>query len=111
MTGDIVPNTAINALTAPDAYSAASTIDPGLRIDHFNIDVSNQPIYWQYKQTTFPAATPGMATWGAEVYMIPGSRSIFRGGLAGVRFRAAIPKASLPVGATQAIVTVEAEIG
>lgn len=102
----------INALTAPDAYTPASTLDLFTWVRWFNIDVSNQAIYWQLKQ-----AQPGArnlddarsTTWTlVEVYMPPGSRSIIRALTAGLKFRAAIPAAQLPAGSKQAVVTVEA---
>ena len=102
-----MPNSALNAITAPDAYATTSTIDGGQFIDHFNIDVANQAIYWQMKQASRPFDGPQMATWQAEVYMLPGSRTITRPAMTGARFRAATPAASLPAGATQAVVTLE----
>ena len=102
-------NAALNAVTAPDAYTPSSTLAPGVFLDHFNIDVANQAIYWQ--PFVAPAnGTAGMAVWGAEVYMPPGSRSITRDYLCGARFRAAIPLASLPAGGKQAVVTLEVVI-
>ena len=102
-----MPNAALNAVTAPDNYTGASTIDGGQFIEHFNIDVANQAIYWQMKQASRIGDGPQMATWQAEVQMLPGSRTIKRAAMTGARFRAAIPAASLPAGSTQAIVTLE----
>ena len=102
-----MPNATRNAVTAPDDYTQQSTIDGGQFIDHFNLDVVNQSIYWQMKQASRPGDGPQMATWQAEVYMPPGSRVIRRRALVGARFRAAIPAAQLPAGVTQAIVTLE----
>jgi len=100
-------NAAINVLTAPDTYTPASTLDTGNFVDHFNIDVYNQGIYWSIRQG-HPRQSPGMAQWGPDVYMAPGSRTINRLWLVGMRFRAAIPAAQLPAGTSQAIVTLEA---
>src|SRR5215471_12054729 len=95
--------TTINARIAPDQYSAQSTIED-VDISRINIDVYNQSIYWQLK---FP---PG--NWeGTEVHMGPGSHSLSRGIVRGIRFRAATPVAQIPVGQTQAIVTLEALSG
>lgn len=102
-----MPNSALNAVTAPDQYATTATLDTGNWIDHFNLDVANQAIYWQMKQASRPGENPQMASWQAEVYMTPGSRSITRPGMTGARFRAATAAASLPSGATQAIVTLE----
>lgn len=99
-------NAAINALTAPDQYDAASTLDTGRFVNWFNIDVYNQAIYWSIKQAA-PRQTPGMAQWGPDIYMGPGSRTIQRVYVAGMRFRAAIKAANLPAGAAQAVVTLE----
>lgn len=102
-----MPNSARNAVTAPDQYSAASTLDGGQFIKWFNLDVANQAIYWQAKQVNRIGDNPQMATWQAEVYMTPASRTINRPGLVGARFRAAIAAASLPAGSSQAVVTLE----
>jgi hypothetical protein len=103
-----VANVALNAITAPDAYTPASTLGPaGAFADHINLDSVNAGIYWQICQTPNDAATPQLATWQAEVYMLPGSRSLTRPGVTGVRVRAAIPAAQLPAGGKQAVVTVE----
>jgi hypothetical protein len=98
---------ALNNVTAPDAYSAAATLDNLPFPTRLNIDVANQAIYWQLKQSTGSGlSTEG--TWGQEVYMTPGSRTLFRSGVRGVRVRAAVTAANLPAGSTQAHVTVEA---
>lgn len=102
-----MPNDAINALTAPDAATAASTLGPApVLYDHVNIDVANQAIFWQHAEASDPTR-PQSASWQAPVYMTPGSRSISRANLAGFRFWAAIPAAQLGT-ATQAVVTAEA---
>lgn len=102
-----MPNAAINALTAPDAVTNASTIDPGRQIDRVIIDVANQGIYRALKEFT-GNLSPAAGYWGGEVYQAPGSRVVTRSTLCGVRFRAAIPAAQLPAGQSQAVVTVEA---
>ena len=102
-----MPNSALNNVTAPDNYSASASIDTGNWLDHINIDVTNSAIYLQIKQASRPGDTPQMSTWQAEVFMIPGSRTINRPGLTGFRFRAATPAAQLPAGASQAQVTAE----
>ena len=107
-----MPTVAINALTAPDAYTAASTIDLGRPITYIRIDVANQAIYWQPKIDLWSGTGIGRGTpsgdWDMATYLLP-SYSVFRqANLVGVRFQAAIPLASLPVGATQAVVTVRA---
>jgi hypothetical protein len=99
---------AINNLVAPDAYSLASTLQNLPGPTSINIDVSNQAIYWQVQQITTPQRLYTEASWQEETYMQPGSRSIYRPGLRGFRFRAAVPAASLPSGIGQAQVTVEA---
>jgi hypothetical protein len=102
-----MPSLAINNLTAPDTYTAASTLYPLPLLDHINIDVQNAAIYWQIAETN-PLTTVLSGAWNSEVFMIPGSRTLTRGSMVGVRFRAAIPTAQLPVGAIQAQVTIEA---
>lgn len=108
-------NQSINGLTAPDQYTAASTIDTGQGMRRFVLDVVNQAIYWQAKINPNPRGTGAReiagAQWQQEVQMIPGSRVISRPGLAGVRFRAVTPLASIPAGQSQAVVTVEAVFG
>lgn len=92
------------SLTAPDHYTAASTIE-GVMLDRINLDVLNQAIYWQLK-LGFGA---GSGNWeAAEKKMTPGSRTISRPGITGIRVRAAVPAAQLPPGFPQAIVDVEA---
>lgn len=96
---------ALNAIAAPDAYNAAATID-GVPIRRVNIDASNQAIYWQLKLSS---SGGGSGVWdSSETYMGPGSRSVSRPSIVGVRVRAALPAASLPAGANRAVVTVEA---
>lgn len=101
---------AINNQPAPDLYTADATLElSGLSrgLDHINVDVAgNSGIYRQLKLLVDPDGREGL--WSAEVYQAPGSRSLFRRGLVGIRFRAATPAAGLPIGAAQATVTIEA---
>lgn len=98
-------NVAINGLIAPDNYTSASTIDLISEVDHYNIDVVNQAIFWQLKE--FQTDPRSGAFTGIEVKMLPGSRTIDRPHTCGIKFRAAIPAAQVPYG-SQAIVTIEA---
>lgn len=98
---------ALNNVTAPDQYSDAATLQNLNGVTRLNIDVANQAIFWQLK---LPRGSNLFteAAWDQEVFMLPGSRSLFRPGVVGVRIRAAIPAAHLPVGGSPAQVTVEA---
>lgn len=98
---------ALNNITAPDNYTAASTLESLPVLDHVNLDVSNQAIYWSLKQSN-DLATGVTGAWQPEVFMLPGSRVLRRQGMIGIRVRAATAAANLPTGATQAHVTVEA---
>jgi hypothetical protein len=102
-----MPSYALNNITAPDKYGKTSTLDPLPVLDHINIDVTNQAIYWSIKQTN-QLTTDLSGAWQPEVFMAPGSRSISRHGVVGIRIRAAVAAANLPAGSTQAQVTVEA---
>jgi hypothetical protein len=96
---------ALNRITAPDNYTAASTIE-GVPISHVVLDVANQGIYWQLQLVSGGGSR---GNWeSAEKYMLPGSKQITRANVCGIRVRAATPLASLPAGAAQAVVTVEA---
>jgi hypothetical protein len=99
---------ALNNITAPDTYTPAATLDNLPGPSTINIDVANQAIYWQLRLLVGTGlATEG--TWSQEIFMSPGSRSLNRSGVRGVRVRAAIPLATLQAqGAAQAQVTVEA---
>jgi len=101
-----MPNASLNNVTAPDAYTQAATIDSGMFVDRINLDVANQAIIWQLKESA-RGGPPGQASWQAEVLMLPGSRTLTRPFVTGLRFRAATLAANLPAGATQAAVTVE----
>ena len=99
-------NYALNNVTAPsNAPTQASTLAIGVFVDHFNIDVSNAAIYWQLQGVKQQSDPPQMADWSqyAYVQMIPGSRSIARQGVTGIRFYAVVAAAT-----PQAIVTIEA---
>ncbi|HET7047859.1 MAG TPA: hypothetical protein VFI54_06265 [Solirubrobacteraceae bacterium] len=99
---------ALNNITAPDAYTSASTLQNLPFPGRVNLDVTNQAIYWQLQQASGPTGMNTEGTWQREVFMGPGSRTLFRAGVRGIRVRAAVPAASLPAGATQARVTIEA---
>jgi len=104
----VASNYALNNITAPvNAPTVASTIEVGFFLDHINIDVTNAAIYWQLKGIKQPTDPAQMADWSqfAYVQMIPGSRTITRQGITGIRFYA-VNAAAAP----QAIVTVEAVI-
>jgi len=94
----------INALTAPDSYTPASTMT-GANFQRIILDVANQAIYWQIQDTLLG----GFGTWqeNAETYMLPGSRVILEP-TQGFRFRAAIPSTNIPAGTSQAVVTARA---
>jgi hypothetical protein len=106
-------NYALNQIVAPDPPNPtkASTLTVGVFVHHFNIDVLNQGIFWQLQSTPLPTDPPQMGTFQAYafVYMPPGSRTILRPQVTGIRFYAAMAAASLPAG-NQAIVTIEAVI-
>jgi hypothetical protein len=98
---------ALNNITAPDAYSSSATLLNLNGVTRINIDVANQGIFWQLQRATGTGLfTEG--SWDQEVFMAPGSRSLFRAGIVGARVRAAIPAADLPANTNQAIVTMEA---
>ena len=97
----------LDNITAPDNYTAASTLDQLPVLDHVNIDVANGGIFWQLKLASGPT-NPEAGSWDTEVRQNTGSRSLYRKGMVGIRIRAAVPAASLPAGAIQAQVNVEA---
>jgi len=99
---------ALNNITAPDAYTAASTLTNLKGVTRINLDVTNAGIYWQLQRSSHPSGLYTEGSWDTEVFMSSGSRSLFRGGITGFRVRAAVPAASLPAGVSQAQVTVEA---
>lgn len=99
---------ALNAINAPDAYTVQATLDGGMILDHINLDVINQGVYWQIRQIPQVGFPPQSASWQPEVFMAPGSRTIDRAGMVGVRVRAATPLASLPAGTLRSVATVEA---
>lgn len=101
---------AINQQVAPDEYGTdaqSGVLDRLPVLDHVNVDVANQGIYWSLKQTD-DLDPRQSGSWQPEVYMAPGSRTLSRAGMVGVRFRAAVPAAQLSPGVLQAVVTVEA---
>lgn len=106
----------LNNVTAPDAYTpgtptptqpVVATLDLLPILDHVNIDVVNAAIYWSIKQVSSSDPVLG-GSWQPEVFQLPGSRTIRRLGIVGIRFRAAIPAAQIPAGGFQAQVTIEA---
>lgn len=104
---DAMPSFPINNLTAPDNYSATSTLYPLPTLSWVNIDVVNAAIYWSIAQGN-PLTTDRSGTWQPEVFMLPGSRQIVRSAMVGIKFRAAVALANLPAGGQQAQVTIEA---
>lgn len=102
-----MPSYAINNLTAPDQYTQAGTLSPLPLLDHVNLDVANAAIYWSINQTN-ALTTDLSGSWQPEVFMLPGSRTLARVGMVGIRVRAAVKAANLPTGQPQAQVTVEA---
>lgn len=104
-----MPSYMLNNITAPDQYQSTSTLDNLPVLDHVNLDVSNQGIFWSLKQTS-DLTTDITGAWQPEVYMLPGSRILDRDGVVGIRIRAAIAAANLPAGGSQAQVTVEAVV-
>jgi hypothetical protein len=79
----------LNNVTTADAYTAANTLDNLPFPSRINLDVSNAAIFWQLKQADHAPGLYTGGTWGAEVMMLPGSRSLFRAGVRGFRVRSA----------------------
>lgn len=102
-----MPSYPLNNITAPDNYTAASTLYPLPVLDHINLDVQNAAIYWSIAETN-DLTTELSGSWQPEVFMIPGSRVITRPNIIGIRIRAAVPLAQIPAGSSQAQVTAEA---
>jgi hypothetical protein len=98
---------ALNNITAPDFYTDAATLNNLPWPQRINLDVANQAIWWQVSEVDARALYTE-ARWTGETYMTPGSRTLLRAGLRGIRFRAAIPAAQIPAGTYQAQVTAEA---
>jgi len=85
-----VSNWALNNVTTADAYTAGNTL-AGLPFpSRILLDVTNAAIYWQLQQSSSPSAMNTEGTWGNEVFMLPGSRSLFRAGVRGIRVRSAL---------------------
>jgi len=82
-----MPNAALNNVTTADGYTVANSLDTSAFADHINIDVANAAVFWQIKQINRLGENAHMATWQTEVFMTPGSRSIRRPGVTGVRVR------------------------
>lgn len=85
-----MPNYALNNVTTADQYTAPNTLAPLPVLDHVNIDVSNAAIYWQLQQTN-DLTSDRSGSWQTEVFMSPGSRTLSRAGMVGVRVRSAAP--------------------
>lgn len=101
-------STTLNAIVAPDNYTSGATIE-NVPIQSIVLDVANGGILWQLK---LGIGGVGGVWEASETYMLPGSRPIQSdtpGEIVGIRFRAAIPLASLPTGSNQAVVTVRAD--
>lgn len=112
---------ALNAIVAPDAYTAAPYTSPaapgktfpsatlqGANFKRVRLDVSNQAIYYQLQLDL----GGGSGAWeDTEVFMYQGSLTIPlpAEGCTGIRVRAAVPFAQLPATATAAVVTVSAQ--
>lgn len=116
-----MPSYPLNNFTAPDAYlppgatagngrgqtCGPATLQQLPPIDHVNIDVANTSIYWSIAQAA-PLDANRAGTWQDETFMSPGSRTITRQGITGIRVRAAVTASLLPASVVQAQVTVEA---
>lgn len=117
-----MPSYSLNNVTAPDIYLAAgqagvngvgAAVGPATLaflpiLDHINIDVVNGAIYFSLQQTN-RLSSPNSGTFQPETFMAPGSRTITRVGVVGIRIRAAVLAVNLqPTSPGQAQVTVEA---
>lgn len=95
----------LNAVTAPDNYTAAATIE-NVPIDSLILNVTNQAILWQLKIGT----GGGSGVWDdTETLTLPGSTPISSdtpGEIVGIRFRAFTKAAQIPSGSSQAVVSV-----
>lgn len=80
-------NFALNNVTTSDGYTTANTLEGLPQSARVNIDVSNNAIYWQLKRVS---ARAPQGDWEQEVFMIPGSRSLNRTGITGIRVRSAV---------------------
>jgi len=99
----------INNVTAPDnSPTLASTLDGLPVLDHIVFNVANAAIYWSIKLADDKLGHDKFGVWQPYLFALPQSFTLYRTGVVGVRFYAAIPVASLPSGASQAQVTVEA---
>jgi hypothetical protein len=91
----------LNNVTTQDAYVAATTLDgfpPAARvtIDVYLSEVVPSAVYWQLRVGQGPHENPG--NWEDEVFMGPGSRTVSRTWITGVRVRSA--KAGKPAQVT-----------
>lgn len=93
-------------MVAPDTYMPGATIE-NIQIQGIILNVINQAIYWQLKVRV--TGNNGVWQENAETYSLPGSTPISSDKadeIVGIRFRAAVPTASLPAGAVQASVSI-----
>lgn len=79
-------NFALNNVTTTDGYSDPNTLDGLNPCQRVNIDVNNAAIYWQIRQSIQETQ---IGNWSQEVFMSPGSRTISRQNIVGVRVRSA----------------------
>lgn len=89
---------ALNNITVPDQPNASSTLINLPFPSKINLDVYNAAILWQLNQVTSPSGLSTEGTWGEPVFMAPGSRSLFRPGVRGIRIWNAV--AGAPAQAT-----------
>lgn len=78
---------ALNNVTTKDKYEAATTIETGLA-KRATIDVYNKAIF--VSVLTEPRGVKGQAQWQPERFAAPGSLTLARKGLFGVRVRSAV---------------------
>lgn len=79
---------ALNNVTSENAYSEKTTLETGLA-KRASISVFNASILYQVL-TEPERGMKGLAIWQPEVFLAPGSLSIGRRGLYGIRFRSAV---------------------
>jgi len=78
---------ALNNVTTQDAYTAATTLDLLPPCSRVNLDVNNTAIYWSVK---LAVAGTQLGAWGPDVFMSPGSRTLQRSNIVGIRVRSAV---------------------
>lgn len=93
----------INAFTPSTiTYVAQGTLDNLSPCAKINIDVANAAIFWSIRQQLSAYGGAG-AGFGAEVMMLPGSRTIVRRNMTGVQVRASMAGPPWPVITVEAI--------